>query len=272
MCADIFIYSLSYVKEKMNTEFILLWLKMYLGNGLHWVVFLVSIFILIIYKNKRPENKMFILYTVVWGILYAFPLTAYVIAYYLIGDNVYWRMFWLLPSTIIIAFAATFLAGRLKKELKYGIAVLGICLLIILTGNCIYGKGQFSKQSNRFKVPNKVIAACNIIRENSTDGEMIKAVGGYDFICYMRQYDAGIYQPYGRYSPGYDLGEIIWDEFEKEEADITVLTNACMNCRTNFIIYPSNKAEEQEFIDNNYNPIGKVEEYTIYKFNQYVPE
>ena len=29
---------------------------------------------------------------------------------------------------------------------------------------------------------------------------------------------------------------------------------------------------EQEFIDNNYNPIGKVEEYTIYKFNQYVPE
>lgn len=120
MCADIFIYSLSYGKEKMNTEFILLWLKMYLGNGLHWVVFLVSIFILIIYKNKRPENKMFILYTVVWGILYAFPLTAYVIAYYLIGDNVYWRMFWLLPSTIIIAFAATFLAGRLKKELKYG--------------------------------------------------------------------------------------------------------------------------------------------------------
>ncbi len=168
---------------------------------------------------------------------------------FFIEPFVYWRMFWLLlPLPVLIAYAGVLLSKKIRKSGFFLITATAFCIFIVLTGTLIYGKGQYVRSGNWLKIPDKVIIACDIINEHTVPHERVQAVGDYDFMCYMRLYDASIYQPYGRYDPGYEEGITIKQEILRIQI-LNGLTEKCRYTGTEFIRYARYEDDEKEEIE-----------------------
>ena len=79
------------------------WFQSYAGTGFYHVLYLICL--IWILRDPRIDKKwkyLFTGYTILFLILYYFPVTAKIIAA-LIGENVYWRMFWILPVPVFAA-------------------------------------------------------------------------------------------------------------------------------------------------------------------------
>ena len=86
----------------------------YTGNSFHMVLMAIAIIYLLVTARKRKENIVFLVFTLLFTLLYCWSFTAKILQN-LIGYLVYWRMFWLLPEILVIAFAGASLLGHLKK-------------------------------------------------------------------------------------------------------------------------------------------------------------
>ena len=95
------------------------WYQSYIGVGFYHILYLICLIWLI--RDRRIERKwkyFFVGYTILFLFLYYFPVTAKVIIT-LIGEDVYWRMFWILPVPVFVAFmAAWFVDGERTKGVR----------------------------------------------------------------------------------------------------------------------------------------------------------
>ncbi len=249
--------------ELWNT--VIMWLEMYFGDKKIWLLIFVCLLTILVLEITRENGKFLIQYTGIFAIIYVFPLSFYIIMTFFIEPFVYWRMFWLLPLPVLIAYAGVLLSKKIRKSGFFLITATAFCIFIVLTGTLIYGKGQYVRSGNWLKIPDKVIIACDIINEHTVPHERVQAVGDYDFMCYMRLYDASIYQPYGRYDPGYEEGITIKQEINSENPDFNLLTEKCRYTGTNFIIYATDEDDEKKLSELEFKKIGTVENYSIYK-------
>ena len=88
------------------------WYQSYIGVGFYHILYLICLIWLI--RDRRIERKwkyFFVGYTILFLFLYYFPVTAKVIIT-LIGEDVYWRMFWILPVPVFVAFMAAWVVDE----------------------------------------------------------------------------------------------------------------------------------------------------------------
>ena len=89
---------------KETIELIFRWLKAYVGTGWHWLLFLAAAVLLFFLREASKKRQILAGYCIGILFLYFFPLTAWIIMKACIGTDTYWRMFWLLPVTPVIAY------------------------------------------------------------------------------------------------------------------------------------------------------------------------
>lgn len=241
------------------------WIRAYIGGGYHWLLFILSLALLAIYIRNVYKVRLCLAYCALFFVIYLCPITAGIISKYCIEENVYWRMFWLLPAYIIIAYAIALLLNKITDRKKYIGAVTVIVFILAFMGTSIYGKGQYLIDNTGFKIPNKVLVSCNIMADNLYEGESIQAVGSYDFMCYMRLYNPEILQPYGRYGADSGAGQIIQEELSKDKVDSARLVEACREAKVNFIICKISSVDKEDLEALGYKVIGAVEDNYIFK-------
>lgn len=88
----------------------------YNGTGMHMALFFTAVLYLLLQK-KDEKRYVFLGYTLLFFIICFFPLTAKIIIA-CIGKTVYWRMFWLLPTVVITAYAGVQVIMAAEK--RYG--------------------------------------------------------------------------------------------------------------------------------------------------------
>ncbi len=242
------------------------WFTAYFSGGLHWLLFLASVIALFFLREAAKKRHILAYYCAGILLLYFFPLTAWIIMKACIGTDTYWRMFWLIPITPVIAYVLVLLIRRAEKRgIKQGLAALICCILaVIITGSCIYGKGQFLP-GNRFKLNGDMMAVCHYLEEYNTDEEIYAAVPP-EFVSSIRQYDAKIKQPYGRYGPEewQPLQQQIQYIYEENPVDFFGLTSACKSLGINYIIYPHSDEAAAAFAADGYALAGNVGNYGIF--------
>jgi hypothetical protein len=133
-------------------------------------------------------------------VIYWCPVSAYIIAKYCIGAGAYWRMFWMLPVTILIAYVFTKLFDHAKGWMKKVVLFAVIIWLLVDCGSRIYHAGYFQPAVNPYKLDQAVIDAADIIRSHAEEHglEDVGVLPADRFVTELRQYDAGIRMPYGR--------------------------------------------------------------------------
>jgi len=164
--------------------------KQYCGSGFYPFLFLAALIYLLATEKDRKIRIVLLDTSLVIAVLFFFPLFKKVMD--ILDEGTYYRILWLLPMTVVIAYAGVKLIGRHNR-----IGFAALALVLILTGQCVYQNINISRAQNRFHIPNAVIALCNEMMP-AEDEERVWAVFPDELIHFVRQYSSEIQMPYGR--------------------------------------------------------------------------
>jgi hypothetical protein len=127
--------------------------------------------------NLSDNAKLlFVSFPLVLAGIYLNPLLSPLVANYLTSPWTYWRMFWLLPAELYLAYRFTYLFFELKQEgfkpPKFLGSALSKCLVIALAALLVQGfmfipSHGYHLASSPYKLPADVLQIVELIEENS---------------------------------------------------------------------------------------------------------
>ena len=125
-------------------------------------------------KEENKKQKSFLLiYPIVVFIIVWNPLFAKIMKM-IIGADVYWRMYWLFPIGITIAYIFTeFAFMNSKTSKKIVINLVGAIIVIMLSGKLVYTSDFFKEVNNPYKIPDEVFEIIDMV---SKDNENYKKI------------------------------------------------------------------------------------------------
>lgn len=165
----------------------------YMGSGLIIGWFLLALVWLLVTEKRTERRILFGYVPVVLLLLYFNPLVAKVV-YAFAGDEIYYRILWLLPVTMVLAYSMVQLCAALQGKAKAVFA--GVCVILcMVSGNYVYDNVYFHKAENIYHVPDSVVHICDAIK---VDGREVMAAFPTEMIQYVRQYSPVVCMPYGR--------------------------------------------------------------------------
>lgn len=222
--------------------------KNYAGSGYTVVLFLLAlVFLLVKEKNKR-RRAIFVYAPLTILFLFFFPIFRKVFVRLMGGEgDIYYRVLWLIPMGIIIAYAGVKLAAILYE--KKGVAAKGITLAalaaaIMLCGKYVYASQYMSEAENYYHLPQEVIDICNLIAPDEGE-ERIWAVFPTDLVYFVRQYDTNIQMLYGRemVEPKWQYAEPVHTIMNHPTTiDIEELLKLTRERNCTYIVLPNNKS------------------------------
>ena len=229
-------------------------------------LFLIAL--LYIFINIKDEEKTIKAFLGAYPVLIMFfiwnPLFSKILVDF-IGNDVYWRVYWLLPIGIILAYVFTKLIFTVSDKLKRIIAFFAIFIVIVMSGKCVYSEEFFQKVNNHYKVPDEVLEMILII---SNDNEEHKKVAGpEEFMIYTRQIDGNIIvecprNVYGLYSENSLMMKILRGEVKES-------TKHAKQKDCNYIIFPKDVTLDGRMENYVYNEFAKNDKYILYKHHYY---
>ena len=216
------------------TEMMISHAKDYYGNCHYFVIFLVCMLMAFLYM---PEMQKKIIYPTL--VLFAIVLTPFLFQlFFLRLVNVYWRLFWMIPSAIVIAYVFCQLSKQVKKRCNRVVFCLACILLICCFGNNIYTSGIFCPISNIEKISDGVGAVSDTILSYKEDPLCLVRD---KYLTEMRQYSADIRLVYGRNVYGYVSGPsdemiAVADSMESEKPDYNLILSFAERFKCDFVV------------------------------------
>lgn len=235
----------------------------YMGTGLIVIWFLVSIVYLFLTEKRKHIRILFVYVPILLLLLFFNPLFTKLV-YVAAGDEIYYRILWLMPITIVIAFAVVTIWSTLqgRKKTVFG---LSAAVVVMISGSYIYNNPYFHKAENLYHVPQSVVEICDAIE---VEGREVMAVFPVELVQYVRQYSPVVRMPYGREMLVGTWGEIeheLYDVMEAEEIDAEKLASLCRDNICAYIILPEDKKVNGDLTEFDYEWFGQVQNYIIYK-------
>ena len=151
-------------------KFVLECFQRFQGEGVFFLGFACALIWLIITRGKNEWKRPVLGYFACLVFTVFNPLLVTPIIGALGLDDEYYRLIWLLPFTILIAWMAVDLIGRCKQWWSRSILTIFFVVALALPGKSILAKG-LSMAENIYKVPNELIEICEIIHEDSEKEE-----------------------------------------------------------------------------------------------------
>ena len=239
----------------------------YVGVGWHHVVFLLALVYLIFSRREKENRLLFVGYSFIFFVIYFFPFTAMFIMYYCTGDLVYWRMFWLLPIPMVLAYTCTKLYGRFKKGWIRGICIVILAAAIGLTGRNLYlpEVTPYQKATNIYKLPQEVVDVCDLINADWNSTEEVRVIAPEAIGGYIRQYDANVQLLYGRRGDMINKVKRIYEGMESGNPPIKRIVRYARKHRYLYFVYETNEQQDAKLKELGFEPIGQCDAYIIYK-------
>ncbi|MCD7868573.1 MAG: hypothetical protein LUG62_10400 [Clostridiales bacterium] len=219
----------------------------YWGDGLIFVLLLVSIVGLLIFRGKKRIVQLFIGYVALTVFLYFCPWTAKIIMN-CIGRSVYWRVLWMIPLIPFLSGTGAELIRNHNPLAARGIIAALVIALVVISGESVWQAGNYELVDNAQKVPDDVVRVCDAIRENSGEAEICLATDDH-LATYVRIYDPSILMPYGRRGKGAEnnKSEDLYDEIMSGDVDFERVGELARSLQCDYLavkIYSTESLEE----------------------------
>ncbi len=224
---------------------------------------------LIIWQEKDWMRKLLlgILPLVFLGVYWC-PLTG-LIFMRLLGENVYWRILWLLLFAATIPYAACLLLKKLRGIWRYG-AFFALMALIALSGRKILSEEWFEGSSNAYKIPQNVVAVCDLLPGN------VHVLASNRLTPYLRLYDPTLTLEYARnalvfngmeevYGPTANLYKAV----QESEIDVEIAGSLAREQGCTFLIFSKNRTYQGNWADYGYKEYGSTDEFVIFVDENY---
>lgn len=232
----------------------------YTGTGLVFILYLIALGYLIWKEKDRGRQILILLLPVLILIVFLLP-PVYQIYSTLDGSETYYRLLWMIPQTLTIAYAGVVM---FRDNLRTGLVIL--CALIVLSGSYVYDNENILAAENRLHIPQMVLNVSDYIM-NETGGERTVAAMPIALAQYTRQYTSMIVMPFGRemlmgnyYNPVYEALE----ETDPVQAD--ALCEALEQYDCEYLVIETLKVLEMDgdLADYGLTFLADVDGYSIY--------
>ncbi|WP_029323117.1 hypothetical protein [Butyrivibrio sp. AE3004] len=186
--------------------------KLYGGNGYLLALFVLSL-IYLLFAEKDNRKRLVIAFApflVLVGFFIPYTRIAYV-AVLSDGGDTYYRLLWLMPMSVCIAYAGCKLFVNHKR-----VGLVLCSAIIILCGSLVYKNEYVKDAENPYHIPQVVIDVCDEISPDE-DEPRVRAVFPSEMLHFVRQYDTNILMPYGRDIIHWNYYNAVHEAFEKPE-------------------------------------------------------
>lgn len=251
------------------------WLMQFNDEGLHFIIMFLALVYILLRKEEVCHRRLFIGYSLIFTVVYFCPLTSWLITK-AIGKLVYWRMLWMMPLPIIIAYAMVKFWHRIEKKWIRAVSIGAFAVVMIVLGQFIYVENSpYETRANWEKIPTSPIAICDIVNVNrGSEEEWAMLAAPEDMVPYIRVYDASIRQVYGRkgnYWMAKKGGTYIEQALQNEITDYQTLCEKCRAIRCNYIVLPDGAGRVEGMSAYHFEVIGRVGSYIVFKDMDWTP-
>lgn len=177
---------------------------MYAGVSINLLPFYLALFYLFCSLRRKADgnrqDRAILCLVGLVAFVIVFPLTAWFIMKYCVQPHAYRRLFWMIPVPLIVGYVGARIVGGENTKLRKWLVGGLLAVILIATGSGLYNNANFAKAGNLYKIPDSVIAVGEALKEDAEEQgtEEIRVVTNGDMAIYLRQYDAGIAQAFGR--------------------------------------------------------------------------
>lgn len=229
------------------------------GSGFILIIFVLALIYLLICEKRKPRRIMLVYVPMIVLLCFFNPLF-FKIFYSLVGEEIYFRIIWLLPVTMVIGYTVVHIAERLQGKKRMGFCLAAV-LILMLSGKLVYSSILYSAAENEYHVPDEVVDICDAIE---IEGREVMAAFPEEFLLYVRQYSPTVCMPYGR---GLMLG--YYDPFcylmLQDEIEVEQLAGYAKEALCHYVIVSEEKVLVGDMEDYDYEVFDIMHGYVIYR-------
>ncbi len=175
--------------SEYGLNFVIECFRRFQDEGVFFLFFAIAIVLLIV-SVKKKWKKGFLFYILMLFMTVFNPLIVTPVIEWLDFDDEYYRLIWLLPVTILLAWMAVSVSERMKRWWMKAAAYVIFFLILAFPGKSILDKG-LERSENLYKIPDEVIEICDVLHTDSGEDEL-RAAMDFSLIVLMGQYDPSI--------------------------------------------------------------------------------
>lgn len=233
----------------------------YIGTGMIAGLFLVAVIYLFVTEKNKNTRILFLYMPVIVLGLYFCPIFAAVV-YSFVGEEIYYRLLWLVPTVPVLAYAAVKITMGCngKKRLVAGASIGAI---LLLSGSLVYQSPYFSKAENAYHVPETVVKICDAIE---VEGREVRAAFPMEFLQYVRQYSPYVCMPYGREMviERWNFNDALFDLLGEDTLNVEQVVEKARERQCHYVIFSVEKELDGRFEDYDYELFDEIDGYVIY--------
>ena len=239
----------------------------YMGDGLLWCLFLAALLFLFFWEKDKVNRVLFVYTPVVLLLLFFNPLFMHVM-YGFIGEQIYYRILWLIPAGMVIGNAVVRIYGMLQGR-KQKCFLVVMFILFVLTGKLIYTNPQYSVADNLYHVPEEVVTICDAVK---VEGREVMVAFPVELVQYVRQYSPYVCMPYGRevLVPKWMNFSDLYDALSAEVLDAARISELAKAQGCHYVVIDAEKMRKGEFADYGYESVLPVGRYEVLR-DQSIP-
>lgn len=233
----------------------------YMGTGLIVIWYLMALIYLFLQENRRPRRILFVYMPLITLLLFFNPLFAKLFNM-LVGEEIYFRIVWLLPIIVTIAYCVVAIFEQIKG--KKAVLFAAVCLaLTVVSGKLVYSNPLYSRAENVYHVPDSVVHICDAI---IVPGREVMAVFPKELLLYVRQYCPKVCMPYGREIfmrnfSHYDL----YIAMESDEIDLETLVPLSREVNCHYLIFRAAQEITGRTEDYGWELFLETDDYVVYR-------
>lgn len=230
------------------------------GTGYYSILFVLSLIYLGIMEEDKRFRTLFVYIPTVMLILFFLP--PFYMLYNRLDEGTYYRILWLMPMTVVIAYAGSKAIGRYVKT-----GVLLGCLVLIISGTYVYASQHMTPAENLYHLPQETIEICDMIRPAEGE-ERVWALFPAEQVHFVRQYTTTIQMPFGRDSLVESWGQEphpLYTLLQQEVIPVDELSELSIENYCNYIILLKTMKVDGDLEEYGIKPIGETENYIIYR-------
>ena len=242
-------------------------LKLFFGNPVLPIILLASAIYLVITEKDISKKIILGILPIVMLAGFLLPITKIVyVAAFDDGSDTYYRLLWLIPTYMVIGYAACKLIFSFESKIRQRIAIVAALVIVVLSGSLVYLNQYMSVAENMYHIPQYVIDVCDRIAPDEGDVR-VRAVFPSELVHFVRQYDTNILMPYGRemLAVQWDYYNAVYDAYEKPEViNAETLLEATRQTKCLYIVLRTDRKIDKNLASLGLKLIDTVGDYLIY--------
>ena len=153
---------LSYLNEFINK---------YMDGNIILIFLIVIALLYLLFKGNQKEKGIVAVPAIVIWLTFCNPVFMKIVAGYVTGSAVYWRLFWLLEFPMIVVAAITKVIGNIKTREVYSFISAAGAVAVAVNGAYIFDERGFVERQNKYKLDSVSVTIADMVLN---DAEMFE--------------------------------------------------------------------------------------------------